>query len=424
MGDGTLDAVGQHPEEFPIDRLAPDLGADDHAALEALVECGMDCERVAEPLRARARAVLSVMNLLGVSDAAQGAASSDALIELTLARLNRSTLTRDSVDAARLSPMDEDALEALVGAEFEPFRVAPVLRPRATHQAAVLGMLDVPRAELARGRSELVRRTLDRVQSDIDQSQAPLKFESAELTRPRFRLTDLVTVAALLAIASAAIGPMVGAIRDQARRTTCQAGLLSAARGMAQYASDFSEAMPMASASIAGNSWWNVGTPDKSNSANLFRTISTGYNRVDDLACAGNPHACTSDLGRNASDWRTLGEVSYSYQNMFAKERPSWISDNRRVVVVDGSPVVRWAIQKQMINPLANSMNHGGKGQNALFTDGSVQWLNSPVLASGDNIWLPRSIEQAIAHLRNQARAEPIQGVETPSGKDDAFLVP
>ena len=97
---------------------------------------------------------------------------------------------------------------------------------------------------------------------------------------------------------------------------------------------------------------------------------------------------------------------------------------NSMVIVVDGSPVVRRAIQGQWINPLANSANHDGKGQNALHTDGAVIWLTSPVLKSGDNIWLPRVFEQAIAHFSRATEADPIKGTETPTGPDDEFVAP
>ena len=45
-----------------------------------------------------------------------------------------------------------------------------------------------------------------------------------------------------------------------------------------------------------------------------------------------------------------------------------------------------------MIPALSNSLNHGGRGQNALSTDGSWVWLDQPTAPGGgdDNIWLPK----------------------------------
>lgn len=395
----------------------PELSVDDQAALDALVEAGFEVNHVPAGLQDRARRVTSILGLINTAPLHSSLNSDDALIELTLARVQRER----SAPTVRLSASDEDALEALIGADYDPACVAGPLRKRASRQSDLLAMLEPSRAELA-GAESRIARTLHAVQTSIDSQERKLRFDPVEASPRRFRLADLVTVAALLLIASAAIGPMVGAMREQARQASCRAGLLNAGIGLASYAADSKDAMPMASASIAGNPWWNVGTPERSNSANLYRTINTGYTKVSDLACPGNAQACRAERPA-AQDWQTLGEVSYSYQNMFAKERPRW-NEGRLLVVVDGSPVVRRAVQKQLFNPFANSMNHNGRGQNALFTDGSVEWLSSPVLASGDNIWLPGVIERAIGHKPRPTQLEPINGDESPESRRDIFVGP
>jgi len=60
------------------------------------------------------------------------------------------------------------------------------------------------------------------------------------------------------------------------------------------------------------------------------------------------------------------------------------------------------------VPPLSISANHGERGQNVLFTDGSARWLAQPTVGD-DNIWLPRGESQ----LRRGAM---------PSGPDDTFL--
>ncbi len=406
-----------------------ELTGEDREAMDALIEAAFDVQGVSVLLRARAERVAAVFGLLGCAvGGARGQSAGtapDALVDLTLARIQRQIAAARSESPAVLSPNDEDAFEALVGNGYEPAGVASVLRKRATHQRELLALLEPTRSDLAQNIAERegrVGRTLVVVQSSVDGRENRFKLETARSSR--FRLADLVTVAALLLIASAAIGPMLGAMRDQARKASCQAGLLGASQGLVSYVSDHKDELPMASASLAGNLWWNVGVPELSNSANLHQIISTGYTTMSDLACAGNPTACRQDRGQGAADWRTLDEVSYSYQNMFSKVRPTWHDQARFVVIVDASPVVRRAKERRLINPLANSMNHAGKGQNAIFSDGSVEWLNSPVLKSGDNIWLPRSLEQIISKLRQPTQAEPINGVEMPEAKDDAFVVP
>lgn len=242
----------------------------------------------------------------------------------------------------------------------------------------------------------------------------------------RFRIADLVSIAALLLIGTAVFGPMLGAARERARQTACAAGLQTAGLGFGMYAGDERDALPLATASTVGNPWWHVGKAEQSNSANLYTLSRTGYVKVDSLACDGNKTACRRELGPDARDWTCLSEVSYSYQNQFAppERRAKWNSSVQIVVAVDASPVVRRAVQKQWINPLANSMNHGGRGQNALFNDGRVQWLTTPVLESGDNIWLPQALEQFINKLHRPTHADPIQGTESPGSAEDVFVAP
>jgi hypothetical protein len=123
-------------------------------------------------------------------------------------------------------------------------------------------------------------------------------------------------------------------------------------------------------------------------------------------------------------DWGRIEEVSYSYQNLFAAERPSWSASQRTIVLIDRSPVILKAYMGRPIDPIENSPNHGGRGQAALFNDGSLEWLRSPVLENGDNIWLPRQVELAIRRLTHPRSADPLQGTESPDGTDDVFVGP
>lgn len=413
------------------------LRPEDQAALDALIEAEFDVSRVPLSMRDTASRIAGVMGLLGSAptgntNASREAALAEGLVDATLARVRlvdaRAAAGDDSNEPA-LSDNDHDALEALVSSGYDADEVTNVLRRRARRHEDLLNLLDPAAAEL-RGDGRLVSRTLAHVQSSIDSEQKRLTLPATDEALPmgrRFRLADLVTVAALLLIGGAAVGPMVGAWREQSRQLACQNGLQAAGIGFASYAGDFNDALPMASPSIAGNPWWVVGRPDQSNSANLFTLARTGYTRLPELACAGNGEACREREAAKSMDWQHLGEVSYSYQNLFGRERPTlggMGTGNASVVMVDASPVVRRAVKRLWINPLANSTNHGERGQNALMTDGHVKWLTSPVLKGGENIWLPHYIEQAIAKRPMPTQADPINGTETPQGSDDVFVGP
>lgn len=419
--------IGEHPEPLlpsPAPSDQADLSAADAAAMEALFEAGFDPSRVASAHRERGARVAGVLALLHTDIEL---ADKESLIDATLARVRLAGRPGDEHAAPEfaLTANDEDAFEALIAAGYRAEAVPAALRRRATRHAQLLDLLGPSRQEL-NGASGLISKTLGRVQSAVETERSRMRIDRAPIGGRRIRMADLMTVAALLLIATAAIGPMVGAMREQSRRMACQSNLQAAGLGFGSYAAEYKDEMPMASASLAGNPWWMVGQPEHSNSANLFTLARTGYSKVGQLACAGNPDACRTDLGPQARDWRSLSEVSYSYQNLFGRKRATFHDHGgaRTLLIVDASPVVRRAVRGELINPLANSMNHLGKGQNALFSDGSVQWITSPVLETGDNIWLPRMIEDLLVRLGQPDRAAPIKGTETPASVDDRFVGP
>jgi hypothetical protein len=235
----------------------------------------------------------------------------------------------------------------------------------------------------------------------------------------------LISVAALFLIASAVIAPMVGFVRGKSQQANCTAGLgLGLHNSFAAYANDYRESLPLATASAAGSNWWNIGKPEQSNSANLFTLLRAKYAKAADLACPGNATACRENPAPGAMDWTCSDAISYSYRNQFTADRVNWNTSNDVVVLADRSPVIVRAMRGQWINPFANSDNHAGRGQNVMLNNGSVQWMSTPVMKDGDNIWLPRTLEDAIARLQNPTVAEPLQGNETPAGKADVFLTP
>jgi hypothetical protein len=71
-----------------------------------------------------------------------------------------------------------------------------------------------------------------------------------------------------------------------------------------------------------------------------------------------------------------------------------------------------------MCDPEENSPNHGGRGQQVLDNLGAVIWVTAPRdPATGDNIWLPRSLEQ---QTRSTGRRwmKPLEGREVPETGD------
>jgi hypothetical protein len=422
----------------------PRLTDADMLALDALIDAGLDLSRVDPSLRDRASHVARVLGLLDVSASAYS--PDELLVDVTIARVVQLRRAESLMlaQAPALSDNDQDAVEELVAAGFDVQGVSGVMRPRAQRAADLLALLHAPSsalAEIAAAREQLVQRTLGSVQTSIDIRQSRMAIDPPSGDGWRItRWRDVASVAALLLIGTAVIGPMVSGMRAMGQRMSCQAGLGSVASAFGLYAGDSRDSLPMASASLPGTPWWNVGKAQESNSANLYTLSRTGYAKLVQLACPSNAPsiACASKSDARASmDWSCIDEVSYSFQNLFTPpaQRPGWGTTQVRIaVLIDRSPVVPQARNGFRINPLSNSPNHAYRGQNALFNDGSATWLRSPVLAqssgsgsstAGDNVWLPRQLEDLIAR-RSQPMgdADPLKGTESPESRDDTFVGP
>jgi hypothetical protein len=415
------------------------------AALDALIEAGWNAERVDPALREHARklqALFRAIDAQSANAATAGAADKATLIDVTMARVLRArslsvsdatpatavaplSLPSPLSRAARLAPMDEEAADAWVRADFRADRVPSDLRDRVARHA---GLADLLAAGLSATSSTAQRHDLiDRTMRAVTHA-APVASDVIPISRGRsfgrVRLADLATAAAAVIVLGAVLWPMISAFRGSAMRTACQANMAMLATGMSSYAESSQDSLPVATASFGDARWWDVGRLT-SNSANLFKLYRDGFVASDALACPGNPNACSpkAALPADASDWQKIEQVSYSMQILRGPDRPNWVTSERRPIMADRSPVVLASLHRRAISPEASSPNHGGYGQFLLMSDGSAEWRDSPVLDNGDNIWLPRLVENVIRVMRNQASPEILKGTEVP-GKNDAFFGP
>lgn len=379
------------------------LNGEDAAALDALLEHGLNID---DPELASTR-VGRLLALLGTPVAGED----QALADVTVVRALRA-------GEAVLTAQDAEALDAWVMHGYDAGRVPGKLRERAKKLEALAQAAST--GEVGGDRADLVERTLGRVQETIDAEGERMRVRPSVWSR--FRLADVVSVAAMLLIGASVVMPAMSAVRSQQQQSACAGNMLATAGAMGLYAGSNQESLPMATAGFGGR-WIDVGTPGRSNSANLYTLVRTGHEQLDQLACPGNPNAKRGEADPGARDWSSLPEVSYSYQIM-AGWRPAWENgaDGRRVVVLaDRSPVIMRAVAHRLIDPLGGSPNHGERAQHVLFNDGSTEWTSTPELENGDNIWLPRAIERVLDQLRTGERR--IEGRELPA-QHDVFLGP
>lgn len=390
----------------------------DAAAIDALVEAGFDVSAVDPAVRKQADRAVQLLGLLD-TDPGDDAAT---LIDVTFARALRARRLAIAAPPS-LGQKDAAALDALVMSGFNPARTPASLRERARAHASMAGL--VTGGPAVDGAESRIERVMAAVRSDIEHERERMRLDAAPFRAPPggIRLADLVSMAAVVLIAGAILWPVLTAVREQSRRALCEGNLGQTSLALSTYANDHRDALPVVHANMSGGRWWDVGA-GRSNSANLFELVRGHYVPVSSLACPGNEKAPIELADPSARDWRSLEEVSYSYQNMFGRERPAWGGPVRVAVLADRSPVVLRAVYGQVIYPFANTPNHAGAGQHVLFNDGATAWLRSPVLENGDNIWLPREIELKIEEISRQLGLRPLSGTEVPTSAEDVFLGP
>lgn len=408
MGDERTDIRGGGTGSVDA---SPRLSEADAEALEAFFDAGCDVERVPASIRPR---VVRVAGLLGLLEAgpAGGAARR---VEGVLRRLGEA-------GASELSLDDAEALDAWVLAGFDASRVPAALRERATaHEALASLVREAPtRRVSAFERAALVERTMGRIAEARESGADVMRGRTA-----RNRMADVLSVAAVMLIGASVLWPVMTGVREGAREAACASNLRAVARAMGAYTGDHDQVLPMVTAGFGSGTWWNVGSdPERSNSANLYAVARQRYASLAELACPGNPSAITAPRSPEARDWGNLDELSYSYRVMARPERELWGQPSALVVVADRSPVVVRAVRGQVVYPLESSPNHRGRGQHGLMADGTAEWLESPALASGDNIWLPKPIEVMLDVASRRRGIEPISGTEAPAGRQDSFVGP
>jgi hypothetical protein len=386
------------------------LSAADRAAIDALMEAGLDPSRVAPEHRERAEKLGRLLGYLE-SDAA-GAGLTDRTMD---------RIASASGEARTVVPADQRAIEHLLECGWDAGAVPEEHRTRARQAMRIFDELrveDVSAVESA----DLADRTMDLIRVHEQRERAWSATAASELGERRrgLRLADLGSIAAIVLIGVAIFWPVLGGLKASAERRICEQNMHNAGVGFGLHASDQAGRLPMHQASLLRvapglASWWDVGTPQRSHSANLFQLVGGGYATIEDLACPGN-HRAPVSLWGEAEDWRSPEEVSYSYQLFGGRSEPRLHELDRAVLLTDKSPVVVRARRGERVYAEERSHNHGGAGQHVLFSDGSASWLTRPVTPSGDNLWLPRELS-AIDGVR-------LRGVELPRSLDDAFVGP
>lgn len=249
--------------------------------------------------------------------------------------------------------------------------------------------------------------------------------------RPSFRrnLFEIVATAAAILIIAGIFFPVTRNMRNNARLIQCKANLAGIGQGITKYAKDHEGSLPSV-ATAAGDPWWKVGATGEQNQSNtrhLWLLVKENYAEPGQFICSGRHSRKLQPLDQamiaQLDDFPSRQYVNYSF---------SLIRNGRKLVglriplMADTNPVFEGCADEQdcymrkefklvtLGDKLlrANSKNHRGKGQNILFSDGSIIFIEK------------RTIEGSSDDIFTIKDKQTYRGVEVPVSPADIFLVP
>jgi hypothetical protein len=277
-----------------------------------------------------------------------------------------------------LSAADQAALDRLIDRAFEAQAGEGEDAAREQAVLEVLRALDAYPVEASD--PSLVDATLARIDAAEREQAARLRLDRAP--RRRTAWADLGGIAAVILIAAGVAWPMLGRMRASALQSSCANNLRAMGAGLSTYANDHRDFLPV-TAGLSSLLSPNPSTLDWNtyeHSGNLVAMANKGYCSMSAMQCP----ACASGTPHKHFAFR-----------MPASDRPFRLKVVARgALVADANPALELRRAGKPAGSNMASWNHAQSGQNVLFGDGAILWLNSPEV-DGDNLFLPRGVHRA-----------------------------
>ncbi len=235
-----------------------------------------------------------------------------------------------------------------------------------------------------------------------------------------------VAAAAVFMVVGTALLTTLNYMRQMSWKIQCNKQLAGVFKGLSNYSDEHDGQVP-AVATALGAPWYKVGdqgTDNHSNTRNLWLLVQGDYAKQADFICPGSPlsEAIQFDPNRKASlkDFPDRRNVTYSFR--IISSRPVDLASLRQMALMaDLNPVFE-SLQQPTDGQLklkldehlatVNSSNHGHRGQNVLFGDGSVRFIKTrKVGVANDDIFTLQNTDM-------------YRGYELPVSATDAFLAP
>ncbi|MBT3279528.1 MAG: hypothetical protein HN909_04400 [Phycisphaerales bacterium] len=283
---------------------------------------------------------------------------------------------------------------------------------------ALIDELELPddeRAELAEAMGLLEHLNVEPDAYLVDDTlfairQAITAEQTSNASVPRWRQWTSVAAASAIVLAMLTLIPAaLNRLKTSHLRALCSTNLRTIGDGLSRWGSDHDDALP-----ASGNSsrWMtNDSQPVASNSAGLYKLVTSDYNSPETFRCASAKLTCPPAAPKS-KDFASACDIHYSYQHML-NGRTERLSGARKpkIILSDRTPLATW--NQHFPNHQNDSSPNHQAGQNVLYTDGRVEWTTDADCGiGGDNIFSPKSYKGNI------------DGTETPEADDDTFLLP
>jgi hypothetical protein len=247
------------------------------------------------------------------------------------------------------------------------------------------------------------------------------------LFRPAF---EILAAAASIALMAGILFPSVGAMRHHAQQNACAYNLGQIGAAFSSFADDVKQ-LPSNVRVQAGSPWWKIGDQGPETQSNTrvpFYFVKMGIINPNMFVCKGYAGAqpLQEDPTRfsQLNDFPSRNNVSYSFI-LPCDKNGNPFRGSRIIIAGDLNPVFRKIPFQQSAYQQMNefekvlldeelkkilSSNHHCRGQNILFSDGSVEYTKSRMV-NGDDIYTINGVNI-------------YTGRETPASSSDTFLAP
>lgn len=218
--------------------------------------------------------------------------------------------------------------------------------------------------------------------------------------------------------------------RQKSLENQCQMQQSNIWQGISNYASDHQGQLPSV-ARTAGTPWWKVGDNSQDNNSNtrhMWLLVKNDYVNPANFICPGRLQGRVIRYDnaklQQYNDFPDRRLITYSLQIMCDKSQSKY-TNGRKVLMADLNPLfdkifeilpqnystpLNLRVTKELLQ--LNSNNHNRRGQNVLFSDGSVKFKKKRHIGL---------LKDDIFTLQNTTV---YRGVEVPSCDTDAFLAP